>query len=69
MINEFAFKRDNFTGLWYFGSDEKYTKMCPCSQYEYDLAKNGVLSERLLRNFKPQNGKRNDWKKYFKSEK
>ncbi len=24
---EFAFKRDSFTGLWYFGSDGKYTKM------------------------------------------
>ena len=46
---EFAFKRDSFTGLWYFGSDENIQKCVPCSQYEYDLAKNGVLSERLLR--------------------
>jgi hypothetical protein len=46
---EFAFKRDGFTGLWYFGSDENIQKCVPCSQYEYDLAKNGVLSERLLR--------------------
>ena len=48
---EFAFKRDSFTGLWYFGSDENIQKCVPCSQYEYDLAKNGVLSERLLRIF------------------
>ena len=46
---EFAFKRDSFTGLWYFGSDENIQKCVPCSQYEYDLAKNGVLTERLMK--------------------
>ena len=26
-------KRDSFTGLWYFGSDENIQKCVPCSQY------------------------------------
>lgn len=51
MVNdkEYAFKRDSFSGLWYFGDEEEIRKCIPCSQYEYDLAKAGTLSERLLR--------------------
>ena len=32
-------------------TDENIQKCVPCSQYEYDMAKNGVLIERLLRIF------------------
>lgn len=46
---QYAFKRDAFTGLWYFGSDEDIQKCVPCSQYEYEMAKNGKLNDRLLK--------------------
>lgn len=47
--NEYAFKRDTFTGLWYFGNDENIQNCIPCSAYEYELAKNGILIERLTK--------------------
>lgn len=46
---QYAFQRDVFTGLWYFGDSENIEKCLPCSPQDYQLAKNGVLSPRLLK--------------------
>ena len=45
---EFSFKRDTFSGLWYFvkGSDVK--KWIPCSREDYENAKRGELNKRFL---------------------
>ena len=45
---EFAFKRDVFSGLWYFGNDENIQNCLPCSAEDYELAKKGHLSNRLF---------------------
>lgn len=44
---EYAFKRDTFRGLWYFGDNELIDEFLPCSQDDFDLAKRGVLNSRL----------------------
>lgn len=51
MIEEesYAFQRDTFSGLWYFGEEEEVKKMIPCSRLEYEAAKKGHLDPRLLR--------------------
>ncbi|MBW8358953.1 MAG: formimidoylglutamase [Weeksellaceae bacterium] len=46
---QFAFKRDSFSGLWYFGNGEDTEKLVPCSVKEYEEATKGVLPERLNR--------------------
>ncbi len=49
MIDEdnYAFQRDIFTNLWYFGEDEK--NLIPCSRLEYEEAKKGFLDKRFLK--------------------
>jgi arginase family enzyme len=47
---EFAFQRDTFSGLWYFGKDENPENLIPCSRIEYEAAKHGNLAERFLKN-------------------
>lgn len=51
MIDEdnYAFKRDVFTNLWYFGEDEKPENLIPCSRLEYEEAKKGFLDKRFLK--------------------
>lgn len=44
---QYAFKRDVFTGLWYFGNDDAIENCLPCSEQEFNKAKQGVLSRRL----------------------
>ena len=46
---EYAFKRDTFTNLWYFGADEKPENCLPCSAEDYTMAKKGILSERIIK--------------------
>lgn len=46
---EYAFKRDTFTNLWYFGSSEDLRDCIPCSREEYESAKKGMLPRRLMR--------------------
>lgn len=45
--NNYAFQRDIFTNLWYFGEDEK--NLIPCSRLEYEEAKKGFLDKRFLK--------------------
>lgn len=45
---EYVFKRDIFTGLWYFGDSENINECLPCSQDDFDLAKRGILGIRLF---------------------
>lgn len=51
MIGEkdYAFKRDIFSNLWYFGEDEEIENCTPCSRKDFDLAKKGILNDRFLR--------------------
>lgn len=48
--NQYAFQRDTFSNLWYFGEDEKVENLIPCAKWEYEEAKRGFLNPRLLRN-------------------
>lgn len=51
MVDErqYAFKREVFTGLWYFGDSEDVSSLIPCSREEYEEAKRGRVSGRLLK--------------------
>ncbi|MDO5614634.1 MAG: arginase family protein [Cruoricaptor ignavus] len=44
---QFAFKRETFSGLWYFGEDENIENCLPCAQDDYEQAKRGFLNKRL----------------------
>lgn len=46
---QFSFKRETFTDLWYFGESEKSEELVPCSRIEYENAKRGILDPRLFR--------------------
>lgn len=48
--NQYAFKRDVFSNLWYFGEDEDIDNCIPCSRSDFDEAKRGFLSSRFTRN-------------------
>ena len=52
LINDeqYAFKRDVFNNLWYFGEDENIDNCIPCSRSDFDEAKRGFLSPRFTRN-------------------
>lgn len=52
LINDekYAFKRDVFSNLWYFGEDENIDNCIPCSRSDFDEAKRGFLSSRFTRN-------------------
>lgn len=47
---QYAFKRDVFSNLWYFGEDENIDNCIPCSRSDFDEAKKGFLSSRFTRN-------------------
>lgn len=44
---EYVFKRDMFSGNWYFGANEDIDKCLPCSEKDYENAKRGVLAKRF----------------------
>ncbi len=46
--NQYAFKRDTFSDLWYFGEDENIENCIPCSRKDFDEAKKGWLNTRLI---------------------
>lgn len=52
LINDeqYAFKRDVFSNLWYFGEDEDIDNCVPCSRSDFDEAKRGFLGPRFTRN-------------------
>ena len=45
----FAFQRDTFSGLWYFGEDDEVKNLIPCSRLEYEAAKSGNLDSRFFK--------------------
>ena len=47
---QYTFKRDVFSNLWYFGEDDEVKNLIPCAKWEYEEAKRGFLNARLLRN-------------------
>lgn len=46
---QYAFKRDTFSNLWYFGDDENVENCIPCSRKDFDEAKKGWLSARFTK--------------------
>jgi len=44
---EYAFQRDTFSNLWYFGDDEN--DLVPCSHTDYEDAKRGFLNARFFK--------------------
>lgn len=46
---QYAFKRDTFSNLWYFGDDENIENCIPCSRKDFDEAKKGWLSARFTK--------------------
>lgn len=46
---QYAFKRDTFSNLWYFGDDEDIENCIPCSRKDFDEAKKGWLSTRFTK--------------------
>lgn len=52
LINDeqYAFKREVFSNLWYFGDDEDIDNCIPCSRSDFDEAKKGFLGPRFTRN-------------------
>ncbi len=46
---QYCFKRDTFSGLWYFGEDEKTENLIPCSRLEYEAAKQGHMDRRFTK--------------------
>lgn len=46
---EYAFHRETFSSLWYFGNAPEMQNNLACSQQDYELAKRGELSPRLVR--------------------
>ncbi|KFF09581.1 formimidoylglutamase [Chryseobacterium luteum] len=45
--DQYAFKRDTFSNLWYFGEDENIENCIPCSRKDFEEAKRGTLNPRL----------------------
>lgn len=45
---QFTFKRDVFSNLWYFGDDAAIENCKPCSRIDFDEAKRGFLNPRLM---------------------
>lgn len=45
----YAFRREVFTGLWYFAGEENDPLNVPCSRTEYNLAASGTLPLRLMK--------------------
>lgn len=46
---QYAFKRDTFSNLWYFGDDDNIENCIPCSRRDFDEAKKGWLSPRFTK--------------------
>ncbi|KQR95683.1 arginase [Chryseobacterium sp. Leaf180] len=46
---QYAFKRDTFSNLWYFGDDDHIENCIPCSRSDFDEAKKGWLSSRFTK--------------------
>lgn len=46
---QYAFKRDVFRNLWYFGDDENIENCIPCSRFDFDEAKRGWLHARFTK--------------------
>ena len=47
--DQYAFKRDVFSNLWYFGEDDDINNCIPCSRSDFDDAKRGFLNPRFTK--------------------
>lgn len=48
--SKYAFQREVFSDLWYFGEDENEENLIPCSYSDYEAAKRGHVNPRFLKN-------------------
>lgn len=46
---EYVFKRDSFSGKWYFGDNRDIKRCIPCTEKDYENAKKGFLASRFYR--------------------
>lgn len=46
--NQYAFRRDTFSNLWYFGEYEDIKNCIPCSHEDFEKAKKGILNPRFI---------------------
>lgn len=44
---EWSFKKDSFSGLWYFGTGDNPKNWTPCAPQDYENAKRGILNKRF----------------------
>ena len=44
---EWSFKKDSFSGLWYFGTGDNPKNWTPCAAQDYENAKRGFLNKRF----------------------
>lgn len=47
--HKYAFQRETFSDLWYFGDAENEADLIPCSLYDYEAAKRGYINPRFLK--------------------
>ena len=47
--SQYAFRRDIFSNLWYFGNSESIEEWLSCTIDDYENAKRGILCTRLLK--------------------
>lgn len=45
--DQYAFQRDIFTNLWYFGDSENAEELIPCGRWDFEEAKRGFLNPRF----------------------
>ena len=48
--HKYAFQRETFSNLWYYGEEENDDLLIPCSLADYEAAKKGFINPRLLKN-------------------
>lgn len=48
--DKYAFHRETFSDLWYFGAHDDENKYIACAAADYEAAKKGIINTRLLRN-------------------
>lgn len=47
--HQYAFQKDAFTGLWYFGDSDDPEQLIPCAEADYANAKRGFLARRFTK--------------------
>lgn len=46
---QYAFKRETFSNLWYFGESDEAEELIPCTKSDYEQAVQGLINPRFIR--------------------